>query len=983
MHRPFATLLAALLVLFAPLAGPDAHAANPTPVQLFYVPFPEDQLLQALQAIESGGPSAAPSNPVTTYISIAVVANGTRIYFDQWENGYDADIANPANLYSGGNPGGTQIWGDGDASNGAPPGLPGDVLDAGTVIVLNDTFDTGDMLALDFDGRDKLAATKTVAVTRTGWASGSSTLLAGSVEVFDSSNWGTDYRAPIGADIPDASDAQMFEYSSLFIMAGEGGATVQVDKDADGTFETVQSLAEGENWFVDGGVEVGARVISDNPVQVDILTGDIGSNYESRDSGLLPVSLWSTSYYEPVSTIASAGTTVWLYNPGATPLSVQYTTRDGGGALTTVNLAVPGGTAGGYLKQVIPDGYGAHFAAATPFYAFSTTDSTNASSGNQAWDWGFSLVPEDSLTPQVLIGLGIGRDPTSLTNPNEDGNPVWVTPVNNGNTAVTIYVDFDADPATGPNTDPNGNQYDVALSLRELERAKVYDTTDRNQTGMLLYTLTPGVKLAAAWGQDPTTASAGAPGLDVGTGVPPLPLFSAGKNGTLHTDNDGDGYVSPGDVLLYTIAIANISRAPVPDILLVDDLPPGTTYVPNSTQFTNAFAVVTAIPDDGVGTPFPLDGAGRILDSITALPVGGTYQVTFEVTIAAFPDLPPGTASLLNVCEASAVGITVKCPDLTPLFGRIGDFVWNDGDCDGHQDGGPEVGLPGVTVNLYEDLDDDGILDVTDPLIATQVTNLAGGYLFTGVPAGHYIVDVVNATVPPGMTLTTANDPTGLDLAGGEWRLDVDFGYCVVPTPTPIPSATPTPSPTPSPSPTPVVTPVSPPTPSPTPSPTPIATPTPGPIGTSVVPPVVCTHSCADQIRFIEKRPDRLTVVTGFPASVTLNPTTESFAIEITNANGTVYQASLLPGDLTERGGQVLFRDPLAKKGLGVRGGLSKVSLRRTKPSGAMRIYVQAFADLTAASLPEMTLRVRVGLDETILTATWSAVRGGWTFDHH
>src|SRR5689334_23017446 len=134
MRRRFATLLGTLLALSATLAGRDARAANPTPVQLFYVPFPEDQLLQGLQAIESGGPSAAPTNPVTTYVSIAVVANGTLIYVDQWENGYDADIANPANLYSGGNPGGTQIWGDGDASNGAPPGLPGDVLDAGTVI---------------------------------------------------------------------------------------------------------------------------------------------------------------------------------------------------------------------------------------------------------------------------------------------------------------------------------------------------------------------------------------------------------------------------------------------------------------------------------------------------------------------------------------------------------------------------------------------------------------------------------------------------------------------------------------------------------------------------------------------------------------------------------------------------------------------------------------------------------------------------------
>ena len=773
--------LVLLATLSALLFGAPALAANPTPAQLFYVPFPEDQLLLGLQGISAG----APTNPMTTYVAIAAVADGTIVYYDQWENGYDADIANPANLYSGGNPGGTQIWGDGDASNGAPPLLPGDLINAGTVIVLNNTLNTANLLAIDFDGRDKIAATKTVAVSRTGWASGSDTLLAGSVEVFDTSNWGTDYRVPVGVDIPDATDAQMFEYTGLVIQAGEGGATIQVDADANGVFDPAVSLNEGESHFVNGGVEVGARVISDNPVQVDVLTGDIGSTYESRDSSLLPTNLWSNSYYEPVSTTGTAGTTVWLYNPTGANLVVQYTTRDGGGSLTTVNLNVPGGPAGGYLAQVIPDGYGAHFSSAgQPFYAFSTTDATNGTGGNQAWDWGFSLVPEDSLTPQVLIGLGIGRDPTSPTNPNENGNPVWVTPVGNGDTFVTVYVDYDADPLTGPLTDPNGNKYDVALSLRELDRAKVYDPNDRNQTGMLLYTLTTGIKLAAAWGQDPSAASASAPGLDVGTGVPPLPLFSAGKNGTLHTDNDGDGFISPGDVLLYTIAISNISRAPVPDILLQDILPPGTTYVPASTTFENHLAVVSPIADDGIGTPFPLDGGGKIINSMTALPVGGSYEVTYKVTIDSFANLPPGTSQLVNVCSATAVGITVGCTDITPLFGRIGDFVWLDIDGDTIQDGGPEVGIGGVTVNLYVDLNGNGIVDGGDSVIATDLTDGAGGYLFTGVPAGTYVVDVVNASVPAGLTLTTANDPTAVDLAGGEWRLNVDFGYrnlCVTP----------------------------------------------------------------------------------------------------------------------------------------------------------------------------------------------------------
>ncbi|MBY0280139.1 hypothetical protein K2Z84_32805 [Candidatus Binatia bacterium] len=779
-----------LSLLLLPAAA--AHAANPTPAQLFYVPFPEDQLLQGLQSINASDPR----DPVTTYVSIAAVADGTILYYDQWENGYDADIANPANLYANpGNLGGTQIWGDGNPANGAPPGLPSDLIDAGTVIVLKNDVTSTNLTAIDFDGRDKIAATKTVAVTHTGWAAGSGTLLAGSVEVFDTNSWGTDYRMPVGIDIPDATDHQMFEFTSLAIQAGEGGATVQIDKEGDGTFESTVTLAEGASTFVNGGVEVGGHVVSDKPVQVHFLTGDVGSNYESRDSQLLPTNLWTSSYYTPVSTastgkggVAGAGTTVWLYNPGASALSVQYTTRSGGGSLTTTTLSVP---AGGYLPQIIPDGFGAHFASAgLPFYAFSTTNSTDSSTGgNQAWDWGFTLIPDDSLTPQVLIGLGIGRDPSSNTNPDEDGNPVWVTPVGNGETPVSVYVDYDADPATGALTDLYGNHYDVLLSLKELERAKIYDDGDGDQTGVLIYVLEPGVQLAAAWGQDPLTATASAPGLDVGTGVPPLPLFAAGKNGLLFTDNDGDGYASPGDVLLYTIALTNISRAPVPDLKLADPIPAGTTYVAGSTTFKNSAGVTTPVPDDGSGTAFPLDGAGKILDDLTALPVSGSYEVTYKVSINAFASLPSGTSSILNVCSASALGVTVGCRDTTPLYGRIGDFVWLDVDGDGVQDGGAETGIGGVTINLYTDLNGNGVIDGGDSIVATKVTSAAGAYLFTGVPAGKYVVDVAGGAALTGLTLTTANDPKAVTLAGGEWRLDVDFGYrnlCVQPNGQPV-----------------------------------------------------------------------------------------------------------------------------------------------------------------------------------------------------
>ena len=36
------------------------------------------------------------------------------------------------------------------------------------------------------------------------------------------------------------------------------------------------------------------------PIQVVLVTGDIGSNYESRDMNLLPVSAYGSSYWSPV-----------------------------------------------------------------------------------------------------------------------------------------------------------------------------------------------------------------------------------------------------------------------------------------------------------------------------------------------------------------------------------------------------------------------------------------------------------------------------------------------------------------------------------------------------------------------------------------------------------------------------------------------------------------------------------------------------------
>ncbi len=227
--------------------------------------------------------------------------------------------------------------------------------------------------------------------------------------------------------------------------------------------------------------------------------------------------------------------------------------------------------------------------------------------------------------------------------------------------------------------------------------------------------------------------------------MPPCPLFSDGKNGTLYADNDDDGFITAGDELEYTVVINNISRAPVPDVILLDSLPAETTYVANTT-----YNGATPIPDNTApATAFPLDEGGT---NVGTIPVGGSITVTFRVILQ--NPLPESTNEIVNTGSATAVGVTIPFEDRTPL-GGIGDFVWNDFDRDGIQDAG-EAGIPGVTVKLY---DSAGTL-----LLGTTTTGADGYYAFTGLDTGSYIVE---------FTKPASGDPSPQD-QGADDALDSD-----------------------------------------------------------------------------------------------------------------------------------------------------------------------------------------------------------------
>src|SRR5262245_58549618 len=95
-----------------------------TLVHDFYLPMPDAQIRQTFTALESNV-----GTNLDSVFSVVITGEGTVIYYDQWEDGYETDLAHPAQAT-------TQVWGDGNNLNGIPPGYANDPVSfpAGTVL---------------------------------------------------------------------------------------------------------------------------------------------------------------------------------------------------------------------------------------------------------------------------------------------------------------------------------------------------------------------------------------------------------------------------------------------------------------------------------------------------------------------------------------------------------------------------------------------------------------------------------------------------------------------------------------------------------------------------------------------------------------------------------------------------------------------------------------------------------------------------------
>ncbi len=521
----------------------------------FFMPIPENEAMDFLEDIKSSN-----ADPVQFYAGLSVSSDAIVVY-DQWEDGFEANIKAPTQSS-------TKIWGDGDISNGVAPGFPTDILDAGKAIILSNSIKTGhtgltsydpnaagkdDTLRayVDYDGGDKIFIGGVGALAKFAWGTGGTVSMSGT-SVPPVNKWDTAYTLPIGQNTTNGGIS--VEISSISIMAKENNTIIRIDRDANGTVDIRDTLAMGETRYVDSRfngavvtVNQGATVKSNKPIMVTLMTGDFqtaGAGYEGRTYSLIPNSQLSTCHYMPG--VPGLGMRVFLYNNTSSAITVTRTTTAGGGGTTTISVPANSSTS----ETVNNSGFGYRYCSTVGFAMITSADHNSPIS-----DWGFTPIPTANLTPKVLMSIGPGCDPTHASYGTLNYEQALVTATAN----TFLYVDVTGDglpdrvsfnsdiDATDAAVTIGGVSYNettsnngIALSAYQtiaigsttgnLNGANFWTKTAANNAG------TDGANIALVWGQNDATAQA-APNIDAGYTVPNIKPFIGGTSIIKTTDS--------------------------------------------------------------------------------------------------------------------------------------------------------------------------------------------------------------------------------------------------------------------------------------------------------------------------------------------------------------------------------------------------------------------------------------------------------------
>ena len=654
----------------------------------YFVPFDDDDLQSLYAEIYNSDAvgqclnAGIASTTMPSFLSVTASDNGTIIYYDHWEDGYDPDPLNPG--------GTTEV----------------SIIDAGVTKTFNDVVATPRISStLQYDGRDRISVFgEPASVIRAVYPSNPGEVLAGAWEVPEVCDWGQSFVTVIGEDLdinPGAPDD--FEYVGLQVMAAQPNTEIWLNGVLTAT------LGIGDTFFIDGenngagngGVDSGDVITATGPVQVQMLGGACDTPHSARAFTLQPLDGWDNEYWAPVpdfdGSVAwcniDAGiypnndrdTDIYIHNPHTTAITVTANNGFGSTPITVppaTTISVLNNDPGGEWNPTM----GAHLTSSDIFWGVSVIDSISGdaspdSSFSNHSDWGYSLIPINKLSSEVIMGWSPGNiaiPPTTDVN----GSLAFVSAF----TDTVIYVDLNQDgtpDAFDMNGDGDADDFDVAGNPRFDERVsddgvtlnmgevlRVADPNDNDLTGAAIFTRDLGDKIAVAWGQDPCRARQSDPFLDMGYTVLPYPIPSLSKQSALALDADMSGDVSPGDTISYTIILHNNGLGPLLNAILTDTIPNTytdfvvgsltTSQPPLAEDYFDGSAwgyVPTATPDgdDPAVQAFRLTWPG----------IDARDRVTTTFRLLLDDDIPPEVEEISNQAIASSDG-TPRTPSQDP-----------------------------------------------------------------------------------------------------------------------------------------------------------------------------------------------------------------------------------------------------------------------------------------------------------------------------
>jgi fimbrial isopeptide formation D2 family protein/uncharacterized repeat protein (TIGR01451 family) len=596
----------------------------------------------------------------------------------------------------------------------------------------------GDVMIANFAMR----GTSTVDVTGSGW-----TLVRGAA--FETSLKLA--RATLLYKVANATDVAAPDFD--FTLAGSGG-----NHGGCGAI-TAFSGVDATGGFTPNGTPGGPFDVTPNSISVDTAgSANPTATALTTASANAAVIMFVMAQNNPTSsgwTTTSPGALTELYDGGQpgtnrSQVSAAWARKTSPGSTGTGNVTMTSTKWGTILLALKP--------GITTAYTY---DTTTALSSNR------SMVKSgDSITVTLTA---------TISNATGSPFPVTVTPPSisvsgtNGASAA-----FSAAPAS-QTLNNNGSLIFTYVST---------SVTAGSSPGILTFRATPSDNKGGTWGQATANTVIATPTLSytarINTISPPLAVhniaqitstsgITSGNSNQVTTlvdgsigdfvwaDEDGDGLQA--------------GESGIPGVRVFIDLDSSGTY--------NAGLEPFAITDS--------TGFYRIQGLSAA-----TYSVRYDYSTVPAGYVPTTPLALSVVLAATAqysaadFGL-LPPPPLGPNVSEIGDTLWIDTNSNGLVDPS-ETLLPDIDVLLYADLNNNGLVDSGDVLLTTTSTDSTGKYLFTGLNAGNYIVDVVeiDPQFPAGLVLISGgtlitNPPTNnvwkVSPASGQTILSADFGY--------------------------------------------------------------------------------------------------------------------------------------------------------------------------------------------------------------